>query len=204
MRTALAARSHSNRLPSKRGRYQPWLFLIARLVLAGFWIWAGASKVSDLEGSVSAVRAFRLLPNAVEPVVGAALPMVEIALGVTLLIGFAVRFGAAVSVVLQVAFLIGIISAAARGLRIDCGCFGGGGDLTAEQSTQYLLEIVRDSTLLLIAALLAIWPVSRFSLDNRAASESNAASNGSAASNDNAAATTHVVAANTSTHRMSE
>ncbi len=147
---------------------------------------------------MAAVRAFRLLPNTIEPVVGAALPMVEIALGVTLLIGFATRFGAAVSAVLQVAFLIGIISAAARGLRIDCGCFGGGGDLTAEQSTQYLREIVRDSALLLIAALLAIWPASRFSLDNRAASESNSASN------DNAASTTRVAAANTSTQRMSE
>ena len=31
-------------------------------------------------------------------------------------------------------FLVGIISAWARGLTIDCGCFGGGGAIAAAQT----------------------------------------------------------------------
>ncbi len=148
-------------------RHQPWLSLCARVVLAGFWLWAGLSKVNDLAGSVATVKAYRLLPDALADVVGAALPMVEIALGLTLLLGFAVRVGAVTSAVLQLAFIIGISAAAARGLRIDCGCFGGGGDLGSTESTRYTIEIVRDVGLLLLASGLAIWPMSRYSLDDR-------------------------------------
>jgi uncharacterized membrane protein YphA (DoxX/SURF4 family) len=157
----------SLRHPLRRG--QPWLSLAARLLLAGFWIWAGASKLGDLDQSVTAVRAYRLLPDPLEPIVGAALPMVEIALGAMLLLGFAVRLGGVVSALLQVTFLIGIVSAAARGLRIDCGCFGGGGELTGAEPTEYTREIARDAGLLLVAAALALWPASRLSLDGPAA-----------------------------------
>ncbi len=147
--------------------HRSWLSLGARLVLAGFWIWAGAAKVGDLAGSVSTVKAYRLLPEGVAVIVGAALPMVELALGLTLLLGFAVRMGAAVSAVLQLVFIVGIVRAAAGGLRIDCGCFGGGGELGSTESTRYTIEIVRDIGLLLLATGLAIWPTSRFALDNR-------------------------------------
>lgn len=148
-------------------RHRLWLSLCARVVLAGFWLWAGLSKVGDPTGSIAAVKAYRLLPDAAASVVGAALPMVEIALGLTLLLGFAVRAGAVVSAVLQLMFIIGIATAAARGLRIDCGCFGGGGELSSTESTRYTAEIGRDIWLLLVAGMLAIWPMSRFGLDYR-------------------------------------
>ena len=44
----------------------------------------------------------------------------------------------------MLAFVIGIASAWARGLRIDCGCFGGGGQLAAGVEPDYLIEILRD------------------------------------------------------------
>ena len=67
------------------------------------------------------------------------LPFVEIALGVLLLIlGLATRLAAVVSAALLVVFIAGIASAWTRGLRIDCGCFGGGGDLAAGQGPSYL------------------------------------------------------------------
>ena len=51
--------------------------------------------------------------------------------GLCLLCGLVTRVAAVVSAVLQLAFIIGISSAWARGLQIDCGCFGGGGGPTA-------------------------------------------------------------------------
>jgi uncharacterized membrane protein YphA (DoxX/SURF4 family) len=131
------------------------------------WIVAGSSKIGDLAASGRAVNAYRLLPYDAATFLGAALPFLEIALGVLLIVGLATRVGAVVSVLLLVVFIAGIASAWARGLRIDCGCFGGGGDLAANQQPTYFSETIRDIALLLVAGFLVIFPRSRFSLDAR-------------------------------------
>ncbi|MFC4945953.1 MauE/DoxX family redox-associated membrane protein [Pseudonocardia sp. GCM10023141] len=147
------------------GAAQPWLTTIGRLVLGGVWIVAGASKITDLAASVRATRAYDLLPELAAQVVGAALPAVEILLGILLVIGAGVRAVAVVSAVLMAGFVVGIASAWARGLQIDCGCFGSGGQLAAGASPTYGWELIRDGALLLLAILLALWPVGRWSVD---------------------------------------
>ena len=137
--------------------------LVARIVLGVVWIVAGLIKLPDPAGSVRAVRAFQLLPEAVVPAVGYGLPLLEVALGLLLVLGVSVRIAAIVSAALLGAFLIGVGSAWARGLSIDCGCFGGGGAVASDQ-TRYGTEILRDAVLLLVAAVLIRWPASRFAL----------------------------------------
>jgi uncharacterized membrane protein YphA (DoxX/SURF4 family) len=144
---------------------RPWLSTAARLALGTVWIVAGATKVADLAESVRAVRAYRLLPEAVVPIVGAGLPFVEITLGLLLIAGAGTRLAAIVAVVVLAAFVGGIASAWARGLRIECGCFGGGGDLAAAVRPAYATELARDVGLLALAAALAWWPLSRWSVD---------------------------------------
>jgi hypothetical protein len=63
------------------------------------------------------------------------------------------------------AFVVGIASAWARGLRIDCGCFGSGGALAAGEDPAYGWELARDGGLLLLALLLARWPAGHYALD---------------------------------------
>jgi len=58
-----------------------WVGLVARLVVAGFLIVAGIAKFPDPAGNVRAVRAYQLLPEAVVPTVGHALPTVELIVG---------------------------------------------------------------------------------------------------------------------------
>jgi uncharacterized membrane protein YphA (DoxX/SURF4 family) len=148
-------------------RIRPWLGTAARLTLGVVWLVAGASKVGDLAASGRAVAAYRLFPYDVAAFLGAALPFVEIAIGVLLVLGLATRFSAVVSGVLLLAYIAGIASAWARGLRIDCGCFGGGGDLTGDEQPRYVSETIRDIALLAVAAFLAALPRTRFSLDSR-------------------------------------
>ena len=143
---------------------QPWVGLVVRLVLAGVFAVAGALKLPDPGESLRAVRAYRLLPESLVPAVGYGLPALEVVLALVLLVGVATRFAAVVSAVLLVAFIVGVASAAARGLSIDCGCFGGGGEVAAVQ-TRYVEEIVRDAALLAGALLLVRWPSTRFSVD---------------------------------------
>jgi uncharacterized membrane protein YphA (DoxX/SURF4 family) len=97
-------------------------------------------------------------------IVGWGLPFAEIALGVLLLAGVATRLVAVASAVFLLVFIAAVASAAARGLSIDCGCFGRGGDVAPGQ-TAYGTEIVRDVGLLLLAVWLVWHPRSRLTLD---------------------------------------
>ncbi len=140
-----------------------WASTLARLALGGILITAGALKAIDPQTSTAAVRAYRLLPASLETVVGWALPFVEIALGLLLLAGIATRVIAVFIAGLLLMFIAAVISAAARGLSIDCGCFGGGGEVEAGQAA-YGIEIVRDLGFLALALWLIWRPRSRFAL----------------------------------------
>src|SRR5579875_1309390 len=129
---------------------QPWVGLIARLLLAAVWIWAAVSKLSDPLQFVQAVRAYDATPDWLSRAIGYGLPVLELCLGIVLAVGIMVRISAIVSGLLFVVFLIGIIQAAARGIQLECGCFGGGGQITG--GTTYTWDIIRD-LLLLIAAV---------------------------------------------------
>ncbi|MGR6317665.1 MauE/DoxX family redox-associated membrane protein [Micromonospora soli] len=160
------------RIPAARWvTLRPWLSVAARLGLAAVWLVAGGSKVGDLGASGRAVNAYQLMPYDVAAVIGAALPFVELALGVLLLLGLATRMAAGVSTALLVVFITGIASAWARGLAIDCGCFGSGGQLAAGQAPSYLPEILRDLGFLVLAGFLLSRPRTPFSLDGWLAGE---------------------------------
>lgn len=135
-------------------------------MLGGVFLVAGVLKAIDPQSSVAAVRAYQLLPASLATVVGWGLPFAEIALGLLLLAGIATRAVAVGVAMLLVIFIAGVVSAAARGLSIDCGCFGGGGAVDPGQ-TAYGVELVRDTGLLLLALWLIWQPRSRFTLDPR-------------------------------------
>lgn len=165
--TMTAPSTRAARWPAVR----PWLGVAARLGLAAVWLLAGGSKVGDLAASGRAVNAYQVMPYDVATVIGAALPFVELALGMLLLLGLATRLAAGVSAALLVVFITGIASAWSRGLNIDCGCFGSGGQLAAGQAPSYLPEILRDLGFLALAGFLLIWPRTPVSVDGWLAGE---------------------------------
>ena len=142
-----------------------WVGLVARLIVGGVLIVAGYSKFSDPAGNVRAVRAYRLLPESVVPTVGHALPTVEMVIGLFLILGLLTRAFAVVAGLFFLAFIIGIASAWARGLEINCGCFGSSG-VPANPQRQYAIDIARDVGLLALSVWLVIWPRTKFALDN--------------------------------------
>ena len=141
--------------------------VLARVVVGLVWVVAGVLKLPDPNENVRAVRAYELLPESVVPVVGHALPVLEILIGVCLLLGLLTRVAAVVSVVLLAAFVFGISSVWARGLSIDCGCFGGGAGPAANAQAQYPWELARDVGLLLLSLWLVWHPRTPLAADNR-------------------------------------
>jgi uncharacterized membrane protein YphA (DoxX/SURF4 family) len=148
-----------------RERYAAWFGTLARLVTGGVWLVAGLLKLPDPAASVRAVRAYDLLPESSVPTVGHLLPLVEVVVGVCLVAGLLTRASAVVSSLLQVAFIVGIASAWARGLEIDCGCFGGGG-VEEGASAAYPWDLARDAGLLLLSAWLVWRPRTRLAVDS--------------------------------------
>jgi uncharacterized membrane protein YphA (DoxX/SURF4 family) len=133
-------------------------------VIGGVWIVAGVLKLPDPAASVRAVRAYDLLPEAVVPTVGHLLPVVEVVVGTALVLGLLTRGGAVLSALLFLVFVGGIASVWARGISIECGCFGGGG-AQQDASSAYPLEIARDVGLLALSVFLVWSPRTRFALD---------------------------------------
>ncbi|MFC7492500.1 MULTISPECIES: MauE/DoxX family redox-associated membrane protein [unclassified Knoellia] len=140
------------------------LGLVARLVLGGVFLVAGALKVPTPEALAKATQAYQVLPHDVATYVGYALPIVEVILGLLLVLGLFTRVSAVITSLLVVAFIVGIAQAWARGLTIDCGCFGGGGTVSAAQ-TSYLPRILEDLGLLACGLWLSRRPTSFLSLE---------------------------------------
>jgi uncharacterized membrane protein YphA (DoxX/SURF4 family) len=132
--------------------------------LGGVLLLAGALKIGNLQKSAMAVRAYELLPVSLANLLGYSLPWVEIGVGLLLITGAAVRISGLIGAFTMLAFIIAISQAWARGLSIDCGCFGGGGAIDPED-TKYLTEIIRDLGLLILGIYLYFYPKGRFSLD---------------------------------------
>jgi len=130
---------------------------VARLGLAAVFLVSGVLKAVDPDATYVAVRAYDVLPKAGVTLVAGILPWLEIVLGLLLLAGLATRVVAVASAGLLVVFIAGVVQAWARGLSIDCGCFGGGGAVDPGQTT-YGLELLRDAGFLLMAAWLIVRP----------------------------------------------
>jgi len=138
-------------------QWKNWVGVAARLILGVVLIWAGVSKVGNLPGSVSAAAAYQILPYDVAKVVGNALPFCEIGLGLALIVGLFTRVMGVLGALMMLAFIIAIASVWARGISIDCGCFGDGGPLDpAEAIKKYPWEILRDVGLMACGVWLAI------------------------------------------------
>ncbi len=150
--------------PGTRAVVLDVLGLLVRLGLGAVWLLSGVPKAMNPRETIVAVRAYDLLPESLVEPVAAVLPFLEIALGLLLILGLATRLAAVLSAVVLVIFIGGVISAAARGLSIDCGCFGGGGTI-APGETAYAAEIIRDVGFLALAAFLIWRPDTPLSID---------------------------------------
>jgi uncharacterized membrane protein YphA (DoxX/SURF4 family) len=144
---------------------QPWLSLVVRLSMAGILIAAAVPKMTDPDESVVAVRAYRLVPDALEAFVGVSLPYVELVLALILIAGVFSRWSGIAWLVMMAGFTFGVIWAWSKGYNIDCGCFGGGGDVDPSE-VDYPGHLLERAGFIALGAWLTIFPRTPLSLDS--------------------------------------
>jgi uncharacterized membrane protein YphA (DoxX/SURF4 family) len=154
--------SSSPRRRVDRQALMSWGGFGIRLAAAGVWLVAGASKLPELETFRTQVERYDALPDALVAPFAYALPLVELGLGVYLAVGLFVRGAALVGTLLMLVFLTAQAQAWARGLVLDCGCFGG----VAHEHVG-LGTMLRDLALGLPTFVMLVRPARRLSLDRR-------------------------------------
>jgi len=102
------------------GRY----VLAARLALGGVLIYSGLSKLQGAWQFAEAIANFRILPAQLNQLLAVILPWCELFTGLLLVCRLWLRASALVSMLMFTTFAIAVTAAMARGLDIDCGCFG--------------------------------------------------------------------------------
>ena len=117
---------------------------VLRLTIGGIFIYAGALKVMDPTQFAKDVDNYDLLPSvAAAAVVALYLPWIEIIAGTALALTKWHRGASLVIAGLLIAFIAALSSDWARGLDINCGCFGHG-----TNKSNYPLAVVLDAGLL--------------------------------------------------------
>jgi hypothetical protein len=97
---------------------------VLRLGLAGIYLFAAIPKILEPWDFARSIWNFRILPLQAIPPVALWLPVFEAVAALAILTGLLYRGGLVCITGLSLAFGAGVASAMARGLDIDCGCFG--------------------------------------------------------------------------------
>ena len=143
-----------------------WIGTLLRVALAGILFYAAVPKLFEPDGARTVIIAYRLVPDALVPVLSWGLPIFEVILGALLLVGLFTRWAALGTALLMLAFMAGVVSVWVRGYSIECGCFGGGGDVSEQgKNLRYAGYLLRDFLFVGMATWLVAWPRTKLSLD---------------------------------------
>ena len=100
--------------------------LSVRLLIGGLFLYAGWIKMVGPGPFADSIVSCKLLPAAAVNLLAMALPPFEMLLALLLIAGWRARAAALGTMLLSTVFAVALGQALARGLLVDCGCFGGG------------------------------------------------------------------------------
>lgn len=130
-------------------RVGEWL---ARLVLAGVFLAAAAPKLADPLAFATSLANYRVFPDAALHLLATVVPALELVGALAVLTGWRLRGGVCLLGGMLLAFTALLAATLARGLDLDCGCFGG-----AEQRDPVgPLHLLRNAGLLALCAVLLV------------------------------------------------
>ena len=127
-----------------------WFLAGLRWLLGLIFLYAGVAKWRAPQDFADSVASFWILPYSDINVLALSLPCFEVLTAVLLLTGWRQRAAALAVIVMTSVFAAAMLTALAKGLSVDCGCFGGG----TPSRLHTWISLGRDLLLLGAAALL--------------------------------------------------
>jgi len=100
------------------------LFFAFRLLVGVVFIWAGLLKITDPLNFAQSLRNYQIFPQGISFFLALVLPWIEIICGILLILGIFRQASAFLISTLLFLFLALVLLTIARGIDIDCGCFG--------------------------------------------------------------------------------
>ncbi len=116
-----------------------YLLFAIRLILGALFIYSALTKITDVEYFAKSLYNYRLLPEETLNFFALIIPWLEFVVGLLLIAGIYVRESALLGTILMIIFIAAVGIALARGLDIECGCFG-----TRDGSKVGVLKIIED------------------------------------------------------------
>ncbi len=144
-----------------------YFLFVLRAILAFVFIYAAIPKIAEPGDFSLAIANYKLLPDISINVLGIILPWIEISAAILLLFGVAVKENSEIISVMLIVFIIAIGISLARGLNIDCGCFG-----TANGNEIGLIKLLQNIGLLVIGIILIIYNSTFLSMNKTEQTES--------------------------------
>ena len=120
-----------------------YLLLFVRLIIGGLFIYSAVTKIADPVYFAKSLYNYKLLPESSLNFFALLIPWLEFVIGVLLVLGIFVRENALIGGILMILFIGAIGIAVARGLDIECGCFG-----TKDGSKVGIMRIIEDLIIL--------------------------------------------------------
>ena len=109
---------------SSASRRRSYLVPALAAIIGGLFIYAGALKAWDPVKFATDISNFRILSWPIGVRLAFYLPWLEIISGLALLVGWMRSGAVAILTGLTAVFIVATISAQARGINLECGCFG--------------------------------------------------------------------------------
>jgi uncharacterized membrane protein YphA (DoxX/SURF4 family) len=136
-----------------------YLLLSIRLFLGFIFIFAAITKVTDPLGFSQSIYNYKLIPDFIINFLAIAFPWIELVAGILLVFGISVKENSAILSGLLIIFILAIAVSLARGLDIDCGCFG-----TVDGAKVGILKILENAGLFILGLILMKFDSKLFSL----------------------------------------
>lgn len=134
----------------KRIVQNTYLHLALRLFLGVTFIVSAVSKLPMQTRFIDVVKDYHMLPDSLAAVYGAALPWLELLIGVYLLLGILLRPSALVTLLISLTFMVANIGAIVKGME-HCGtCFGEWFPLAAPVALSLDMVIMASAVVLLV------------------------------------------------------
>ena len=128
----------------------PYAGFVLRMGVGTTFLIAAIAKIQQGSAFVDEVVEYDLLPEALARAFATVLPWIEMAVACLLIVGLATRYAAVVAILISLSLVIANSFVLARGLNLECGCFG---DMAAIETRQ---AIIIDCVLLVTSFLILL------------------------------------------------